>query len=61
MCEKYLSKVGKKTTTKNHVQCVWEMHLKVLNQLKIAKYDKIYVDLNDDQYCIDLRQKISNL
>ena len=23
MCEKYLSKVGKKATTKNHVQCVW--------------------------------------
>ena len=33
------------------------MHLKVLNLIEDSKYDKIFVDLNDDQYCIDLAKK----
>ena len=35
------------------------MLLKAL-KLKI-KYDKIFVDLNDDQYCIDLAKKYARL
>jgi len=57
MCEKYLSKVGKKATTKNHVQCVWGDAFESIKSVEDNKYDKIYVDLNDDQYCIDLAAK----
>ena len=47
MCEKYLSKVGKKATTKNHVQCVWGDAFESIKSVEDNKYDKIYVDLND--------------
>ena len=57
MCEKYLSKVGKKATTRNHVQCVWGDAFESIKSVEDNKYDKIYVDLNDDQYCIDLAAK----
>ena len=33
------------------------MLLKVLKSAEDSKYDKIFVDLNDDQYCIDLSSK----
>ena len=33
------------------------MHLKALKKYENSKYDKIFVDLNDDQYCIDLLEK----
>ena len=33
------------------------MLLKASNLLKDDKYDKIFVDLNDDQFCIDLAAK----
>ena len=33
------------------------MLLKVLNQYQDDHYDHIYVDLNDDQFCIDLAAK----
>ena len=52
-----LSKVGKKATTKNHVQCVWGDAFESIKSVEDNKYDKIYVDLNDDQYCIDLAAK----
>ena len=33
------------------------MHLKSIKSVEDSKYDKIFVDLNDDQYCIDLAKK----
>ena len=57
MCEKYLSKVGKKATTKNHVQCVWGDAFESIKSVKDDTYDQIFVDLNDDQFCIDLAAK----
>ena len=57
MCEKYLSKVGKKATTKNHVQCVWGDAFESIKSVKDDSYDHIFVDLNDDQFCIDLAAK----
>ena len=31
--------------------------MKVLKNVKDSKYDKIFIDLNDDQFCIDLAEK----
>ena len=30
---------------------------RIIKKVKEAKYDKIFVDLNDDQFCIDLASK----
>ena len=57
VCEKYLSKVGNKATTKNSVQCLWGDAFESIKNVEDNKYDKIFVDLNDDQYCIDLAKK----
>ena len=60
VCEKYLSKVGNKATTKNSVQCLWGDAFESIKNVEDNKYDKIFVDLNDDQYCIDLAAKNIN-
>ena len=57
VCEKYLSKVGNKATTKNSVQCLWGDAFESIKNVEDNKYDKIFVDLNDDQFCIDLAAK----
>tara|TARA_Y100000590_G_C15712463_1_gene1010750 strand:- start:243 stop:1283 length:1041 start_codon:yes stop_codon:yes gene_type:complete len=57
VCEKYLSKVGQKATTKNSVKCIWGDAFESIKSVEDNKYDKIFVDLNDDQYCIDLAAK----
>ena len=57
VCEKHLSKIGEKATTKNSVKCVWGDAFESIKKVEDNKYDKIYVDLNDDQYCIDLAAK----
>ena len=60
VCEKYLSKVGNKATTKNSVQCLWGDAFESIKNVEDNKYDKIFVDLNDDQYCIALAAKNIN-
>jgi len=60
VCEKHLSKIGKKATTKNSVKCVWGDAFESIKKVEGNKYDKIFVDLNDDQYCIDLAAKNIN-
>ena len=60
VCEKHLSKIGKKATTKNSVKCVWGDAFESIKKVEENKYDKIFVDLNDDQYCIDLAAKNIN-
>ena len=57
VCEKHLSKIGEKATTKNSVRCVWGDAFESIKKVEDNKYDKIFVDLNDDQYCIDLAAK----
>ena len=57
VCEKHLSKIGKKATGKNSVQCIWGDAFESIKKVEDNKYDKIFVDLNDDQYCIDLAAK----
>ena len=60
VCEKHLSKIGKKATSKNSVQCIWGDAFESIKKVEDNKYDKIFVDLNDDQYCIDLAAKNIN-
>ncbi|SVD59467.1 uncharacterized protein METZ01_LOCUS412321, partial [marine metagenome] len=60
VCEKYISKIGEKATSKNSVQCVWGDAFESIKKVEDDKYDKIFVDLNDDQYCIDLAAKNIN-
>ncbi len=57
VCDKHLSKVGQKATTKNSVKCIWGDAFESIKKVEDNKYDKIFVDLNDDQYCIDLAAK----
>ena len=57
VCEKHLSKIGGKATAKNSVQCTWGDAFESIKKVEDNKYDKIFVDLNDDQYCIDLAAK----
>ncbi len=60
VCDKHLSKIGKKATSKNSVKCVWGDAFESIKKVEDNKYDKIFVDLNDDQYCIDLAAKNIN-
>jgi len=61
VCEKHLSQIGEKATSKNSVKCVWGDAFESIKKVEDNKYDKIFVDLNDDQYCIDLAAKNINL
>tara|TARA_B100002051_G_C16711839_1_gene627071 strand:- start:375 stop:1415 length:1041 start_codon:yes stop_codon:yes gene_type:complete len=60
VCEKYLSKVGHKATKKNSIKCIWGDAFESIKKVEDNRYDKIFVDLNDDQYCIDLAAKNIN-
>ena len=44
-------------TKKNSVKCIWGDAFESIKKAEDNKYDKIFVDLNDDQYCIDLAAK----
>ncbi len=57
VCEKHLAKVGEKATKKNSVKCFWGDAFESIKSIESNRYDKIFVDLNDDQYCIDLAAK----
>jgi len=57
VCEKHISEIGKKATNKNSVKCIWGDAFESIKKVEENRYDKIYVDLNDDQYCIDLAAK----
>ena len=56
-CDKHLSKIGEKASEKNSVKCVWGDAFESIKSIKDDTYDQIYVDLNDDQFCIDLAAK----
>ena len=57
VCDKHLSKIGDKATEKNSVKCVWGDAFESIKSVKDDTYDQIFVDLNDDQFCIDLAAK----
>tara|TARA_Y200000002_G_scaffold235024_1_gene194156 strand:- start:538 stop:1578 length:1041 start_codon:yes stop_codon:yes gene_type:complete len=57
VCEKHLGSIGNKSTRKNSVKCVWGDAFESIKKVEDDRYDKIFVDLNDDQFCIDLAAK----
>ncbi len=57
VCNKHLGDIGKKATEKNSVKCVWGDAFESIKSVSDDTYDHIYVDLNDDQFCIDLASK----
>ena len=57
ICNKHLGKIGNKSTEKNSVKCIWGDAFENIKSVQDDKYDKIFVDLNDDQFCIDLAAK----
>ena len=57
VCNKHLGDIGKKATEKNSVKCVWGDAFESIKTVKEDTYDHIFVDLNDDQFCIDLAAK----
>jgi len=56
-CNRHLSKVGNNATKKNSVKCIWGDAFENIKSVENNRYDKIFIDLNDDQYCIDLAAK----
>ena len=56
-CTKHLSKIGRKVKESNTVKCVWGDAFESIKSIEDSKYDKIFVDLNDDKYCIRSRSK----
>ena len=57
VCKKHLGKIGNKATEKNSVKCIWGDAFESIKNVKDDRYDHIFVDLNDDQFCIDLASK----
>jgi len=57
VCRKHLGKIGNKATEKNSVQCVWGDAFENIKSVDDDRYDKIFIDLNDDQFCIDLASR----
>ena len=57
VCKKHLGKIGNKATEKNSVKCVWGDAFESIKKVEDDRYDQIFLDLNDDQYCIDLAAK----
>jgi len=60
VCNRHLSKVGNNVTKKNSVKCIWGDAFENIKSVENNRYDKIFIDLNDDQYCIDLAAKNMN-
>ena len=57
VCTKHLGEIGNKATEKNSVKCVWGDAFESIKSVNDDHYDHIFVDLNDDQFCIDLAAK----
>jgi len=53
----HLPKVCAKVKKSNKVNTYWGDAFESIKSIEDSKYDKIFVDLNDDQYCIDLAKK----
>ena len=57
VCQKHLIKVCGEVKANNKVQTYWGDAFESIKKVKDSKYEKIFVDLNDDQFCIDLAAK----
>ena len=57
VCDKHLSRIGQKASEKNSVKCIWGDAFESVKLVKDDTYDQIFVDLNDDQFCIDLASR----
>jgi len=57
VCQKYLPKICGDVKANNRVKTFWGDAFESIKKVKDSKYDKIFVDLNDDQFCIDLAAK----
>ena len=56
-CQKHLHKICGDVKANNNVKTFWGDAFESIKKVKDSKYDKIFVDLNDDQFCIDLAAK----
>ena len=54
---KHLPKITSKIRKSNKVNTYWGDAFKSIKSVEDSKYDQIFVDLNDDQYCIDLAKR----
>ena len=57
VCKKHIGSIGKNATEKNSVKCIWGDAFQSIKKVEDDSYDKIFIDLNDDQFCIDLAAK----
>ena len=57
VCQKHLPKICGEVKANNNVKTYWGDAFESIKKIKDSKYDKIFVDLNDDQFCIDLAAK----
>ena len=57
VCYKHLPKICGEVKENNSVKCYWGDAFESIKTVEDSKYDKIFIDLNDDQYCIDLAAK----
>ena len=53
----YLPTVFKNVNKSNKVNCIWGDAFKNIKKCENEKYDHLFIDLNDDQYCINLAEK----
>ncbi len=54
---KHLPKITSRIKKSNKVKTYWGDAFKSIKSIEDSKYDHIFVDLNDDQYCIDLAKR----
>lgn len=59
-CQQYLPEVFKNIHKSNNVNCIWGDAFKNIVSCENEKYDHLFIDLNDDQFCIDLAAKNIN-
>ena len=57
VCQKHLPKVCGNIKANNKVKTYWGDAFESIKKVKDEKYDKIFVDLNDDQFSINLAAK----
>ena len=57
VCQKHLPKVCGDVKANNKVKTYWGDAFESIKKVETDTYDKIYIDLNDDQFCIDLAAK----
>ena len=57
VCQKHLLKVCGDIKANNKVKTYWGDAFESIKKVETDSYDKIFVDLNDDKFCIDLAAK----